>query len=517
MSNMKSRKIFIISMFFIITPFSSYLEEIKNYSREMQQAITLYREGKNPDALDRFMDILVNGTPQEKALANEYISKITQGIKYNEDPKIDNSVKTSTSTFFFSPKTESQSKEVKNDKLSSTTDKSQDDADISLKVARKIDDIKNSLLYALYRKNFLKIYIDNENKKVEYILIKEDLVFNEDVTFNEKVIDDMSKLAGLITVFGKVQVTVVPKGAISGNMKISNIRKATVLHSFFTSYGISPSKIKLDLTGNSTSISKKVDDRDGIILAFDYSNSPELKTHEEKPQVSLSIYPSKINLYKDEAAMIEFSVIEGKNPISSWKLLLNKIEKEKQIIMQKIEDTYPTFNQIYFNGREKTVGSYYPSGEYEFFLQATDVKGNTVSVKRSFYIEGDKLSNLNFEKERKEESEKTKIVSSSQKTTTSNLWKIYFNSNTLNITDISKENVRKIVEEYKRLKKDPKIKIYITGFAFIKEKDAKKLAYKRAEVVKNYLIKTYKVNPKRIVVNYEVVKFYKKIVEVRLK
>ena len=81
---MKKIKTILILFLLGLSP-PTYLEEIKNYSREMQQAITLYREGKNSDAMDRFMEILVNGTPEEKALANEYISKITQGIKYSED------------------------------------------------------------------------------------------------------------------------------------------------------------------------------------------------------------------------------------------------------------------------------------------------------------------------------------------------------------------------------------------------------------------------------------------------
>ena len=46
-------------------------------TRSMEQAIRLYHEGQDNEAMDRFMDILAKGSPSEKSLANDYISKIT--------------------------------------------------------------------------------------------------------------------------------------------------------------------------------------------------------------------------------------------------------------------------------------------------------------------------------------------------------------------------------------------------------------------------------------------------------
>ena len=527
---MKKTKVFLIIVYLLVIPSLSYLEEITNYSREMQQAITLYREGKNPDAMDKFMDILVNGTPEEKALANEYISKITQGIKYNEDTNkaskmlsLPSSLSSSNSKSTLSNTTSNQKQDDLKDK-----DNSESNLDISINVSKKIEEMKRTFLYSLSRKNFLKIYMDDSNNNPNYILIKEDKVFNEDITFNEKIIEDINQLAGLITIIGKTVITVIPNGSLNGNMKISNIRKATALHSFFTSYGISPSKIKLDVIGNSVSVSKKVDDTNGIILAFDYSKEPELKISQEKPQVSISLYPSKINPFNNESVIIEFSVIEGLNPLSSWKLLLNKIEKGQKTIIQKIESTQPILNQIYFNGREKTVGAYYPEGEYEFFLEASDIKGNNVSVKKGFYIVGSnqaftlkekskETSKLDNKKNNTSKKSSNKLDSKDLNTNTKNFWKIYFESETLDITDKSKKSIEELVIRYKELKKDPKLKIYITGFASLKEKDAKKVALKRANAVKNYLIKQYNVNPKRFVVKSQVVKINKRVVEVVLK
>ena len=59
-------------------------------SRNMEQAIRLYHNGQDNEAMDRFMDILIKGTPSEKSLANDYISKITlrmnSGVSYPGSP-----------------------------------------------------------------------------------------------------------------------------------------------------------------------------------------------------------------------------------------------------------------------------------------------------------------------------------------------------------------------------------------------------------------------------------------------
>jgi outer membrane protein OmpA-like peptidoglycan-associated protein len=513
MEDMKIIKILLIVAVSMLLITNAYLEEIKNYSREMQQAITLYREGKNSDAMDRFMDILVNGTPQEKALANEYISRITQGIGPEKENKPDKTVKTiSTDSVQYPNIMESKSEsEIKSN-------------NIALNVSKKIEDIKNSVLYSLYRKNFIKIYMDESNKKPNYILLKQDRIFNENMTFNEKVIEDINQLCGLITLLGRVVITVIPNGAISGNMKISDIRKANVLYSFFTSFGISPAKIKLDVIGTNISVSKQVDDTNGILLSFDYSSDVQLSLSQDKPSVSLSVYPNRINPFKDEASVVEFAVANGKYPLSSWKLLFNKREKDQKVIFQRIEGTEPVLNQIFFNGREKTVGSYYPVGEYEFYIEASDVKGNNAAISKTFYILGEstpsKYSVTQKELPKTSVKPLSKTVSNNKslkKNRENSLWKIYFEKNSFNITQKSKESIEQLVEEYKKYKKNPKLKIYITGYASSKEKDNKKVSYKRANAVKNYLVKQYKVNPKRIVIATKIVNLNKRIIEAILK
>ncbi len=518
---MKRKIKLIINMFLLL----SGVLWSENYSKQLQQAILLYEEGKNTDAMDRFMDILVSGTPQEKIIASEYISKITQGIPPNQklqksDTKIiikDNDVKSNIK----------KDNTVLNQKENNL--KADDAAEIiSKKVNNKIKQMRNDTLVLLSKKNFLKFYMDSNNEKPNFILLKEDKIFNEDMTFKANIIEDLKNLAGLIDLLGKVVITIIPNGAVSGNMKIANVRKATTMHSYFTSYGLSPTKVKLDIAGNypQSSLSKKIDDFDGIILVIDYDKEPELVVSDSNsPQVYMAVYPEKINPYKDEAAIVDFAVLMGKNPISSWKLVLSRKTKTSSYTIQKVEDTIPIHSQIVFNGREKFTGPFYEPGEYEFFLEVADIKGNTAQTKKTIYLlnAAEKTVSESKENENKKlnhsKLQKTSQTASSKDSTKTNqksqkiFCKVYFKQNTFEITDLSMEGLEKCVSD---IKKTPKAKIIITGYAYSKEPKPKTAAFKRANVVKNILVKKYKIKSSQIMMQQKVVNFKKTIAEIKV-
>ena len=515
-----NRIFIILELAFGLIP--SYCEE-PNYSREMKQAITLYQEGKNSDAMDRFMDIMVSGTPEEKAVANEYISKITNGVSGNASQSSSVNIKSVSNA---PPQGDTNA-------IDTAKTNYENPADIvSKKVSDKIKQIKTDALVALYRKNFIKLYMNEANDKPLYILLKENIIFNENMTFNNKVIDDLKTLSGLLTSLGKVTITIIPNGAVIGNMKISNIRKASIMHSFFTSYGISPGKIKLDMVANNISVSKKIDDLEGILLMLNYDKEPDnVISDNDSPQASIAAFPDRIDVLKDEASIIEFSVIMGKNPIATWRLMLSRKEKDnRNYEVQKLEGAEPTSSQILFNGREKIIGNIYPSGEYEFSLEVSDVKGNNAFVKKTIYVKSDQnpvekregtnatgkqlLSKASTHQNLK----KSKISKSNSKTTKQNIprgvYKIYFEPNTFNITDNTKIRIEQMINDFKQSKKK---KIILVGYASSKEKKPKTMALKRANTAKNYISKTFKISSKKILVYKKIVDINKFIVEASFK
>ncbi|MEF3280165.1 MAG: hypothetical protein K6357_04280 [Elusimicrobiota bacterium] len=505
----------VIIIFMFIFP-AHTLQGEENYSREMQQAIRLYEEGKNTDAMDRFMDILVSGSPEEKSLANEYITKITNGvppqtsIKDNKKITVVNTPPSNSST-----KTQVETREISDEEV------------ILKKVSDKIKQIKSDILIDLYRKRFIKLYMDESNQKPNYILIKEDQIFNDDLTFNQKVMDDLKKFAGLFTALGKVSVTIAPNGSITGNMKISNVRKASILHSYLISYGLSPTKVKLDMMGSNVSVTKKIDDLDGILFILNYDKEPELVSYENQlPQTYISAYPDRINPQKDEASIVEFSVIMGKNPIASWKLILSKKDNSgRKFAVQKLEGTDVLSSQILFNGREKILGDYYEDGEYEFSLDASDVKGNTSFSKKTIYITGStvgekkegvsvKSKDITPKKIAKVANNNAALKSKNSVSLSKVFYKIYFETNTFKITKNSLLKLEQLANTYKDY---PKSKIVLIGYGYVKEQKPKTAAYKRANAVKNWLVKNYKIDVKKIIIETKVVNIKKIIVEASLK
>lgn len=502
--------------FIVLIPFSLSLLA-QNYSKQLQQAILLYQEGKTTDAMDRFMDILVSGTPEEKIVASEYISRITQGISPNLPTK-------PSETKVLTPQGKDIAREDlkdKSNKLGSSTSEMSEDELIAKKVSDKIKEIKNDILLLLYRKSFIKLYMDQENERPNYILIKEDRIFNDDMTFKATVLEDLKRLSGLMVVLRNATITILPNGAITGNMKIANVRRATILHSYLLSYGLSPTKVKIDLIGSSwqSIISKKIDDFDGIIFAFDYKQEPQLVVDSDTPQAYIAIYPDKIDTSKDQAAVVDFSALMGRNPLASWKMMLNKNSKTSTYTLQKVENTAPTCSQIIFNGRERFIGRLYEPGEYEFVLEVSDVKGNTATARKKIYIVGSaqevpsKITSKDISRSPIKKTSSSQQADSAKKAKDI-VYKIYFEKDSFNITPPSQQALADFVND---IKVYPHSKIILTGYSYSKEPKPKTAAYKRASVVKNLLVKNYKIEPTRITILTKVVNSKKTIVEITVK
>lgn len=506
-------KIFSIMFVLILIPSIAFMET--NYSRELQQAIRLYQEGKNPDAMDKFMDIMMSGTPEEKAVAREYLNKITAGIRYtSSDNKTSQNNKVEIVTVeSVSPSKEGKESVQKEENKSLKETEKQSSGEINTEtlkdmIAKKIKELKNDLMLSIYRNNAFKIYIDKDNERPECIVVKNDAVFTSNLTFNPKITDDLEKLAGLIMTLGRTKVTIVPEGVLSGDTKIVNIRKASVLHSYFLTYGISPAKISLDMMGSSTHIPKNVDDLSGTILLFNYSDEISLTDKSsDDPKVSLAIYPGKIELSKEETSIVELSVMSSRVPIAHWKLEINRIDGDKTVNVESFEGSEPSYVQILFNGRKKLTGEYYPAGKYVFSLTATDTKGKTSSDKKSLILTN---SAAGTKKSEKLDSKKGKTLSKGIHTAK---YEIYYKKGTWFLTVSGKSRIKKAVEFFKKNKNS---KMVITGYAYYREKEASDLARRRGLVIKNYIVKKYSINAEKIQLKKKVVKYNSPHVEVMI-
>ncbi|MDD2804595.1 MAG: hypothetical protein PHV33_03500 [Elusimicrobiales bacterium] len=372
-------------------------------SRSMEQAIRLYHEGEDTEAMDRFMDILVKGSPSEKALANEYITKITLRMNTGVNTVKDRGAEPTTLTEVSQPKTTPSGRQAVplGVRLKETQEEEEadlaarDDAEaqrerVNDKITSKIAQMRRDILLELGRSDAVKVYMGAEGLP-KALTLDANYFFAAETTFRPGTDKMLGLLSGLLFTLGKGNALLLPEGSAEGDVKIKSIRRAIALNSYFESRGVSKSRLEVNLTGTDIRFPKELTNISGIIILFDYDKQPRLKDLEDLqtkgPKVSLGIYPTAIAVHNNEGAIVEFSAFESPIGQPSWKFQIFEVQKDgSRLLLQEMSGSGPQFNQSFWNGRKKFFGAPYPSGKYMFTVTATDVEGRETSLSRLLAI-----------------------------------------------------------------------------------------------------------------------------------
>lgn len=366
-------------------------------SRSMEQAIRLYHEGQDTEAMDRFMDILVKGTPSEKALANEYITKITlrmnTGVNTIKDAGAEPTALTQVSPARPAVQTEAvgmkpqsrQMREIEEEELGPQDEKDR----VAEKVASKISLMRRDLLLELGKTEAVRIYMGDGMPKA--VTLDPNFFFTADAAFRPGSDKLLNSLAALIFTLGKANCLILPEGSAEGDVKIKSIRRAIALNSFMESRGISKARLEVNLTGTDVRFPKELTSISGVIILFDYDKQPRLQDLEDirtkGPKVSLGIYPTAIAVHNNEGAIVEFAAFESPKGQPSWKFQIYEIQKDgSRLLLQEISGSGPQYNQSFWNGRKKFFGAPYPTGKYMFVVTAADMEGRETSISRLLLI-----------------------------------------------------------------------------------------------------------------------------------
>jgi outer membrane protein OmpA-like peptidoglycan-associated protein len=370
-------------------------------SRGMDQAIRLYHDGQDTEAMDRFMDILVKGTPSEKALANEYITKITlrmnTGVNTVKDRGAEPTTLNEVSTTRETPASRQEARPAAKAEPvdEEDADRAQiDDAQaqkerVNDKISSKIAEMRRDLLLELGRTNAVKVYMGDAMPKA--LTLDPNYFFANDATFRPGADKLLNSLAGLIFTLGKVNCLLLPEGSAEGDVKIKSIRRAIAVNSFFETRGVSKSRLDVNLTGADIRFPKELTNISGMIIIFDYDKAPRLKDTEDLqtkgPRVSLGLYPTAISVQKNEGSIVEFSVFESPVGQPTWKFQIFEVQKDgSRLLLQEMSGSGPQYNQSFWNGRKKFFGAPYPSGKYMFTVTAADSEGRETSLSRLLLI-----------------------------------------------------------------------------------------------------------------------------------
>ncbi len=524
-------------------------------SRSMEQAIRLYRAGETTEAMDRFMDILIKGSPTEKALANEYISRITIGMNtgvtgVNDDDndaglaavKQQTQAKKSAATGVPDSQTPEQ--------ISDTNSAARKEV-IAKRVNKALEDLRNDVILKLSNIGSVKLY--TKNGQLTALSMNSNAFFAGDTAFKSGTEEALSLISGLIFSLGKVSCLILPEGSVGGDIKIKNIRRAIALNSYFEKRGISKAKIDVDLVGNDISIPKELANVGGLIILFDYTKEPKLKPTDDNlpekgPRVSLGVYPTAIAPHKNEGAVVEFSIMEPPAGIPSWTFQIYQAQPDgSRLLLQEIRGTGAQYNQSYWNGRRNFFGVPYSAGRYIFSITARDIEGNeSKPVSRYVQIQPnpaqaksasvDKSVTLKQIQQKKQENEyakfsnvemdagaypaKSKATAGKNKYSKKNNaknaagrnakkntaakkpgtsgqkeYKVYFQEKTANPSTSGKKVIANIADE---LSANDSVSVKITGYASSDDENPQSLADERSNFVADTLADQYGIDASRI-------------------
>ncbi|MGD9641559.1 MAG: hypothetical protein AB7V08_02345 [Elusimicrobiales bacterium] len=370
-------------------------------SRSMEQAIRLYHEGEDTEAMDRFMDILVKGSPSEKALANDYISKITLRMNTGVNTVKDRGAEPTTLTEVSAPRTAEEKRQtplgarsLPRDEEEEEFDRRDDDAAqrerVAEKISSKISQMRRDILLELSRSNPVKVYMGGDGMP-KALTLDPAYFFASETTFKPGTDKYLGLLSGLLFTLGKANVLLLPEGSAEGDVKIKSIRRALALNSYFESRGVSKARLEVNLTGTEVRFPKELTSISGIIILFDYDKAPRLNDLEDLrtkgPKVSLGIYPTAIAVHNSEGAIVEFSAFESPVGQPSWKFQIYQIQADRsRLLLQEMSGSGSQYNQSFWNGRKKFFGAPYPSGRYMFTVTAADNEGKETSLSRLLVI-----------------------------------------------------------------------------------------------------------------------------------
>lgn len=526
-------------------------------SRSMEQAIRLYRAGETTEAMDRFMDILIKGSPTEKALANEYISRITIGMNtgvtgVNDD---DNdaglaAVKQQTQAKKSAATGVPDSQTYSPEQFSDTNSAARKEV-IAKRVNKALEDLRNDVILKLSNIGSVKLY--TKNGQLTALSMNSNAFFAGDTAFKSGTDEALSLISGLIFSLGKVSCLILPEGSVGGDIKIKNIRRAIALNSYFEKRGISKAKIDVDLVGNDISIPKELANVGGLIILFDYTKEPKLKPADDNlpekgPKVSLGVYPTAIAPHKNEGAVVEFSIMEPPAGIPSWTFQIYQAQPDgSRLLLQEIRGTGAQYNQSYWNGRRNFFGVPYAAGRYIFSITARDIEGNeskpvsryvqiqpnpaqakSASVEKSVTLKQmqqktqeneysrfknvemdavaypakskatagkNKYSKKNNAKNAAGRNAKKNTAAKKPSTSGQKEYKVYFQEKTANLSTSGKKVIASIADE---LSANDSVSVKITGYASSNDENPQSLADERSNFVADTLADQYGIDASRI-------------------
>ncbi len=375
-------------------------------SRDMSQAVRLYRENRYNDAMDKFLDILVTGTPSEKAIANDYINRINQRFGAVDDSSMDtppeDRIAYPGTPSRMTPSDSTDKRADSRDYYADSPDSSNDRlvgnvqqerrAVMAQRIGRKISDIRKLALIRLNKIRGVQVFMNGELP--EAVSIDPDVIFTKEMNFRPDVDVILGDLSTVMYTLGKANFLILPEGIYAGDTKIVDMRRAMSVNSYFTRKGISTARMSVNLNITSHELPAKFKNIPGIGILF-YYDKPIVTVNaaqadsDNPPLITVGVSAESFDPAKNDGTIIEFSVMQTGAKISFWKFQLLYYDAQRRLhVVQDATGDDSAYHQVFWNGREDFFGESYPAGKYIAVVAAADVVGRERIVRRPITIIG---------------------------------------------------------------------------------------------------------------------------------
>jgi outer membrane protein OmpA-like peptidoglycan-associated protein len=391
-------------------------------SREMRIAIRFYERGEDVQAMDRFMEILTQGEPSERAMANEYINLITRrmniggGVGGNPAPPAGDVTAVPVGASAApaagagavvatgvaapvrrpvrlnvieepgeaAPRPPGAAARVTRGEKMSAADR----AVMRKEIKARLRAAQEKSLDALKSFAGLRVVM-RDNGDPAALGIPSSLLFDAGITFRRDAGRILDPLTKLVFALGSTQVVILPEGTAEGDAKVLDMRRTMGISSTLFQAGVAPPRVHVNLLNTQVDIPSALADFKGVDIVFQYDQPMDLAVEsavgeELGPPISLGIFPDSIDPSLYQGAIIEFSVSDPPVGLVSWKFQLLRPAKGGQELepLQEVVGGGPVFHQIFWNARRNYYGDPLPAGRYECVLTALNAKDRRRTLHR---------------------------------------------------------------------------------------------------------------------------------------
>ena len=375
---------------------------VSGMSRQMAAAVRAYEKGKDTEAMDLLMEVMLHGPPAERAVANDYLNRVTHRMNSSAVMETPPAPAVPEARFpapppppedlapGFSPAEPRRSGAEpspvpRRAEAPAPAPVPAASADARQAVRAKLRVIAAQYLSALQSSQGVRVL--QQDKRPRAVGIPAGKFFESGTIFKKQAAGLLRSLTGILFALGDAEVTMFPEGAEKGESRVLDMRRVMALSAHFFGSGLTQSRVKADLAQTPSDLPQELAGFKGIILVFAYPAEHRLSMEsgigQAELQMSLGVFPDAIDPSRDEGAIVEWAVLESRVQPKAWKLqIFRPVPGQDPVLVQEMPGAGPAFHQIYWNGKKSSGAEAYPAGSYELILTAADAKDKLRRIHR---------------------------------------------------------------------------------------------------------------------------------------